>query len=45
MFFLKDIRRWRENRRNIAFLHSLSERELSDIGVSRSEISRRVRGK
>lgn len=45
MFFFKDFRRWRETRRNIDALKSMSARELNDIGISRNEIENRVRGK
>lgn len=45
MLFFKELRRWRENNRSITQLNSMSARELRDIGVSRSEIPDRVRGK
>ena len=37
--------RWLEARRAEAELNSMTDRELSDIGISRSEISSRVRGR
>ena len=45
MLFFKELRRWRENNRSITQLNRMSTRELRDIGISRSEIPDRVRGK
>ncbi|MGB0843545.1 MAG: DUF1127 domain-containing protein [Alphaproteobacteria bacterium] len=38
------VRRMNENRRVINELRSMSDRELSDIGLSRGDITRAVRG-
>ncbi|MGI9407411.1 MAG: DUF1127 domain-containing protein [Hyphomicrobiaceae bacterium] len=35
---------WREQQRAIAHLHSMNDHLLKDIGVSRSEITARVKG-
>lgn len=36
---LAALNRWREYRRTIAELGGLSDRELADLGISRSDIS------
>ena len=36
---LSAIQRWREYRRTIAELAGLSDRELADLGISRSDIA------
>lgn len=45
MSMLDTLRRWKTERRNIRILQTMSDRQLNDIGISRSEISRRVRGR
>ena len=43
MFLLENVRRWNKNRTDMNQLYAMSNRELSDIGISRSEIKAAVR--
>ena len=43
MFLLENVRRWNKNRIDMHQLYAMSNRELSDIGISRSEIKAAVR--
>lgn len=43
MFLLENVRRWNKNRTDMNHLYAMSNRELSDIGISRSEIKAIVR--
>lgn len=40
---LSGIRRWLRARETVRQLHALSDRELSDIGISRSDIAQVAR--
>lgn len=45
MKLIEGIRRWRQYRRNVRILQSMSNRELADIGLMRGDIETRVRGR
>lgn len=43
MFLLENVRRWNKARTDMNHLYAMSNRELADIGISRSEIKAAVR--
>lgn len=43
MLFLENVRRWNKNRNDMNRLYALSNRELADMGINRSEIKALVR--
>lgn len=45
MLFLDELRKWREQNRAIDELNKMTTRQLNDIGIERSEIKHRIRGK
>ena len=45
MLFLENVRRWNNERNAMNRLYEMSNRELADIGVNRSEIKAVVRQK
>ena len=45
MLFLENVRRWNNERNAMNRLYEMSNRELADIGVNRSEIKAAVRQK
>ncbi len=45
MNLFQELRRWRDDRKNINILSAMSTRELDDLGITRSDIKRVVRKK
>lgn len=43
MFLFENVRRWKKNRTDMYHLYAMSNRELADIGINRSEIKAAVR--